>query len=75
MDTTIPKTPSLTILNEKEVVRRAGRTAILTFLRTAKVYDVIRTSGKVVVFDIRISVQLAFYALVEVRAGLGGGMG
>jgi CBS-domain-containing membrane protein len=65
MDTTIPKTPSLTILNEKEVIRRAGRSAILDFLHSAKAYDIIRSSGKVVVFDVRISVQLAFYALVE----------
>lgn len=61
----IPKTPSLSILHEKEVVRSAGRGAILDFLTSSKGYDVVRSSGKVVVFDVRISIQLAFYALVE----------
>lgn len=40
-------------------------TAINEFLSTHSAFEVIRTSGKVVVFDVRISVQLAFYALVE----------
>eukprot|EP00518_Triparma_eleuthera_P004948 CAMPEP_0182458296 /NCGR_PEP_ID=MMETSP1319-20130603/3674_1 /TAXON_ID=172717 /ORGANISM="Bolidomonas pacifica, Strain RCC208" /LENGTH=123 /DNA_ID=CAMNT_0024656959 /DNA_START=295 /DNA_END=662 /DNA_ORIENTATION=- len=61
----IPKTPSLTILHEKSVIRSAGKSAILSFLRSHKSLSVVRPSGKVVVFDSRISVQLAFYALVE----------
>ena len=47
------------------MIRRAGRSAILTFLATHKSVNVVRPSGKVVVFDVKISVQLAFYALVE----------
>ncbi|GMH84489.1 hypothetical protein TrVE_jg8011 [Triparma verrucosa] len=61
----LPKTPSQSILNEKHVIRGAGKEAINEFLDTHKAFEVIRTSGKVVVFDVRISVQLAFYALVE----------
>ena len=45
--------------------RTLHHTAINEFLDTHKAFEVIRTSGKVVVFDVRISVQLAFYALVE----------
>ncbi|GMH66190.1 hypothetical protein TL16_g04375 [Triparma laevis f. inornata] len=61
----LPKTPSQSILNEKHVIRGAGKEAINEFLSTHSAFEVIRTSGKVVVFDVRISVQLAFYALVE----------
>ena len=51
--------------NEREVVRRAGRQAISAFLDGHNCFSVLRASGKVVVFDTRIPIQLAFYALVE----------
>ena len=51
--------------NERVVVRRAGRSAIREFLRAHNCFSILRTSGKVVVFDTRIPIQLAFYALVE----------
>jgi len=51
--------------NERQVVRRAGRQAIRQFLEQHNCFSVLRASGKVVVFDTRIPVQLAFYALVE----------
>jgi hypothetical protein len=51
--------------NERQVVRQAGRQAIRQFLEQHACYSVLRASGKVVVFDVRIPIQLAFYALVE----------
>jgi len=51
--------------NEREVVRSAGRAAISSFLDSHTCFSVLRASGKVVVFDTRIPIQLAFYALVE----------
>ena len=51
--------------NERQVVRQAGREAILQFLEQHTCFSVLRASGKVVVFDTRIPIQLAFYALVE----------
>lgn len=58
--------PSTTLFqNEQAVVRKAGRQAIKLFLESHHCFAVLRTSGKVVVFDIRIPIQLAFYALVE----------
>ena len=51
--------------NEGEVVRRTGRVAIADFFRSKTLYDVQRQSGKVVVFDTNIPIQLAFYALLE----------
>jgi len=58
--------PSAAMLqNEREVVRRAGRQAISAFLDGHNCFSVLRASGKVVVFDTRIPIQLAFYALVE----------
>jgi len=51
--------------NEREVIRSAGRQAISTFLDAHTCFTVLRASGKVVVFDTRIPIQLAFYALVE----------
>mmetsp|Transcript_2958 Transcript_2958/g.6395 ORF Transcript_2958/g.6395 Transcript_2958/m.6395 type:complete len:368 (-) Transcript_2958:220-1323(-) len=53
------------MLREREVVRNTGRQAIAAFLESQTCYSVLRTSGKVVVFDTRIPIQLAFYALVE----------
>lgn len=51
--------------NEMIVIRKAGRQAVRFFLAQHPCFNVLRTSGKVVVFDIRIPIQLAFYALVE----------
>jgi len=53
------------LLHEREVVRKTGRDAISSFLDSHNCFSVIRTSGKCVVFDTRIPIQLAFYALVE----------
>mmetsp|Transcript_5933 Transcript_5933/g.14759 ORF Transcript_5933/g.14759 Transcript_5933/m.14759 type:complete len:386 (-) Transcript_5933:376-1533(-) len=61
----LPVGPSLQLANESEVVRKAGRQAISAFLDSHNCFSVIRASGKVVVFDTRIPIQLAFYALVE----------
>ena len=58
-------TGNLSFVNEQEVVRRAGRQAISAFLDSHNCFSVLRASGKVVVFDTRIPIQLAFYALVE----------
>lgn len=55
----------LLLQNEQAVVRKAGRYAIRQFLDSHTCFAVLRTSGKVVVFDTRIPIQLAFYALVE----------
>ena len=51
--------------NEKEVVRSAGREAISAFLDAHNCFSILRESSKMVVFDTRIPIQLAFYALVE----------
>jgi hypothetical protein len=53
------------MLHEREVVRATGRDAISTFLDSHTCFSVLRASGKCVVFDTRIPIQLAFYALVE----------
>ncbi|GFH45565.1 hypothetical protein CTEN210_02039 [Chaetoceros tenuissimus] len=53
------------MLHETEVVRKTGRDAISSFLDSHNCFSVIRPSGKCVVFDTRIPIQLAFYALVE----------
>jgi 5'-AMP-activated protein kinase, regulatory gamma subunit len=53
------------MLNESAVLQRAGKDAIVDFLRKKTLYDVMRSSGKVVVFDTNIPIQLAFYALLE----------
>lgn len=53
------------LLNERDVVRRTGKEAISSFLESHTCFSVLRASGKVVVFDTRIPIQLAFYALVE----------
>jgi len=53
------------LLHEREVVRETGRSAIGTFLESHTCFSVLRASGKVVVFDTCIPIQLAFYALVE----------
>lgn len=53
------------LLHECEVVRKTGRDAISTFLDSHNCFSVLRSSGKCVVFDTRIPIQLAFYALVE----------
>jgi hypothetical protein len=51
--------------NERQVIRLAGRQAVCQFLASHTCFSVLRMSGKVVVFDLRIPIQLAFYALVE----------
>jgi hypothetical protein len=51
--------------HEREVIQSAGRQAIATFLEDQTCFSIIRPSSKVVVFDTRIPIQLAFYALVE----------
>jgi hypothetical protein len=63
----VPESPGSSALlhNEREVVRSAGRQAISSFLDSFTCFSVLRASGKVVVFDTRIPIQLAFYALVE----------
>mmetsp|Transcript_32902 Transcript_32902/g.99240 ORF Transcript_32902/g.99240 Transcript_32902/m.99240 type:complete len:336 (+) Transcript_32902:3525-4532(+) len=53
------------MLNEQEVLRAAGRSAIASFLQSRSVFELIRTSGKVIVFEMNIPIQLAFYALLE----------
>jgi len=62
---------SSALLHEREVVRSTGRGAISSFLDLHTCFSVLRASGKVVVFDTRIPIQLAFYALVEHGASLG----
>lgn len=62
---TRPESSSSALLYEREVVRSAGRAAISSFLDSHTCFSVLRASGKVVVFDTRIPIQLAFYALVE----------
>lgn len=64
-DDVVPRSGSLTLLNEAQVTKTTGRDAILEFLRAHSCYDLIRDSGKVVVFDTSIPIQLAFYALLE----------
>jgi hypothetical protein len=61
----LPSGPGMQLANELEVVRKAGRQAISSFLDSHNCFSVLRASGKVVVFDTRIPIQLAFYALVE----------
>lgn len=53
------------MMNEAQVMRRTGRDAITDFFRRKSLYDLMRSSGKVVVFDVNIPIQLAFYALLE----------
>ncbi|GKY92702.1 hypothetical protein MPSEU_000240400 [Mayamaea pseudoterrestris] len=65
MDAGVPLHLPQQMLNEREVVRQAGRHAIRQFLESHSCFSVLRASGKLVVFDTRIPIQLAFYALVE----------
>ena len=69
MDTEAPipmqQQSAAVLQNERQVVRKAGRQAIRQFLESHTCFSVLRASGKVVVFDTRIPIQLAFYALVE----------
>jgi CBS domain-containing protein len=57
--------PTQTFAHDKTVLREAGKQAIHAFLKEHTCFSVLRVSGKVVVFDTRIPIQLAFYALVE----------
>lgn len=47
------------------MLKIAGRDTISSFLRSRSVFELVRTSGKVVVFETNIPIQLAFYALLE----------
>ena len=51
--------------NEREVIQSTARRAIASFLDNQTCYAVLRPSAKIVVFNTRISFQLAFYALIE----------
>jgi len=53
------------MINEHEVLKYAGRDVITSFLRSHSVFELVRTSSKVVVFETNIPIQLAFYALLE----------
>lgn len=44
---------------------KEGKRVIAAFLSRTQCYDVIKNSGKVVVFDVKIPINLAFFALVE----------
>ncbi|KAE8989203.1 hypothetical protein PF005_g20097 [Phytophthora fragariae] len=44
---------------------KEGKRVIAAFLKETPCYDVIKNSGKVVVFDVKIPINLAFFALVE----------
>jgi 5'-AMP-activated protein kinase regulatory gamma subunit len=57
--------PTQTFAHDKTVLRQTGKQAIHSFLKDNTCFTVLRISGKVVVFDTRIPIQLAFYALVE----------
>ena len=46
-------------------VVQEGRDVMAAFLRATQCYDVIKNSGKVVVFHVQIPINLAFFALVE----------
>jgi 5'-AMP-activated protein kinase regulatory gamma subunit len=65
MDAGVPLHLPQQMLNERAVVRQAGRQAIRQFLESHNCFTGLRASGKIVVFDTRIPIQLAFYALVE----------
>ena len=51
--------------NELHVVRYAGRQAVCSFLQNYKCLSILKMSTKIIVFDVRTPIQLAFYALVE----------
>lgn len=53
------------MINEQQVLRSAGHDAIASFLQSRSVFELVRSSGKVVVFETNIPIQLAFYALLE----------
>ena len=68
------------MINERQVLRSAGRDAIASFLQSHSVFELVRASGKarkrkpvassmwcsqVIVFETNIPIQLAFYALLE----------
>ena len=53
------------MVNDQELLRETGRQSLVSFLRDQTCYKMLRKSGRVVVFDTKIPVQLAFYALVE----------
>ena len=44
---------------------KEGKRVIAAFMSETQCYDVIKNSGKVVVFDVKIPINLAFFPLVE----------
>lgn len=44
---------------------KEGKKVIRAFLREHRCYDLVKNSSKVVVFDVKIPINLAFFALVE----------
>ena len=56
--------PMNAMRNEKEVVRSAGREAISAFLEAHSCFLILRENSKMVLFDKRIPIPWAFYALV-----------
>mmetsp|Transcript_8063 Transcript_8063/g.28283 ORF Transcript_8063/g.28283 Transcript_8063/m.28283 type:complete len:150 (+) Transcript_8063:71-520(+) len=53
------------MINEREVLKKTARDVISSFLHSRTCFDLVRSSGKVVVFETNIPIQLAFYALLE----------
>ncbi|TDH71403.1 hypothetical protein CCR75_002777 [Bremia lactucae] len=66
-DSERPKSSSALNLSQASVldIVKEGKRVIATFLKETQCYDVIKNSGKVVVFDVKIPINLAFFALVE----------
>jgi len=66
-DTGLPRSSSTTVLPNMSLQEcmQVDRLDVVKFLRSHSCYDFMPESGKVVVLDIRISVKLAFFALVE----------
>eukprot|EP01084_Bolivina_argentea_P080248 145403_1 len=56
---------TLGLRNEKEAIARTGVELVKKFLSSHTCYDMLKPSGKVLVFDSNISIHLAFYGLVE----------
>ena len=47
------------------MLKSAAKDAIASFLRSRTCFELVRQSGKIVVFETNIPIQLAFYALLE----------
>ncbi|RLN50697.1 hypothetical protein BBJ28_00020347 [Nothophytophthora sp. Chile5] len=72
----VPRTGSALNLAQASVldIVKEAKKVIATFLREQPCYDIIKNSGKVVVFDVKIPINLAFFALVEHGTGTGWGL-